>query len=100
MAVVIALMVAIVTVAAINRHRLAGLGEPSIWALMRRCWRLLSVASLIGFWRGHSRNALLAIVRNWVLAIRDRIDSAPAAPYRRAGLWRVDSRRRNCCDVA
>ena len=46
---VIALMVAIVTVAAINRHRLAGLGEPSIWALMRRCWRLLSVASLIGF---------------------------------------------------
>ena len=49
MAVVIALMVAIVTVVAINRHRLAGLGEPSIWAQMRRRWRLLNVANLAGF---------------------------------------------------
>jgi hypothetical protein len=94
-------MVAIVTVVAINRHLGANASALAV-AQRRQPHRL---------WRGRSRHALLAIVRNWVLAIRDRragrrsgarrrIDPTPTAPYRRAGLERVDSRRRNCCDVA
>ena len=68
-AVVTALMAAIVTVIAINRHRLTGLRETMDSGANASVLPVLSVASLVGFGAVVAAVPAFAIVRNWVLLI-------------------------------
>jgi H+/gluconate symporter-like permease len=67
--VVTALMAAIVTVIAINRHRLPGLRETMDSGANASVLPVLSVASLVGFGAVVAAVPAFAIVRNWVLSI-------------------------------
>jgi len=67
--VVTALMAAIVTVVAVNRHRLPGLRETMDSGANASVLPVLSVASLVGFGAVVAAVPAFAIVRNWVLSI-------------------------------
>ena len=68
-AVVTALMAAIVTVVAVNWHRLVGLRETMDSGANASVLPVLSVASLVGFGAVVAAVPAFAIVRNWVLSI-------------------------------
>jgi len=67
--VVTALMAAIVTVIAINRHRLSGLRQTMDAGANASVLPVLSVASLVGFGAVVAAVPAFEIVRNWVLSI-------------------------------